>query len=188
MSANLHEIHETFAALGEKLDAALAAVSARIGMLEAALAGLVPSSPPTIATEVIAEADVTHLTEEKIGTSNSSEVWFHGNMSASPSASFYVYPLNNILPNVWDTHLTPSEFCCNHKKGGAANGPKGQVHYVCLGHNSLAEFEEAEKEWKRESYSCASLGPLRHGAPRTGPWTNIQLGAWKQRVKQSKAE
>ncbi len=111
-------------------------------------------------------------------------VYYHGNMTEG--ASFYTYPRSELLQNHWDTHLAPSMFCSHHKRGGKKDGPKGQKHYVCLGHTFLADFISAEMEWKREKYTCSSLGPLRHGAPRKGIWTNLMLEEWKERDKQSR--
>jgi hypothetical protein len=111
-------------------------------------------------------------------------IYYHGNMTEG--ASFYTYPRTELLQNHWDTHLVPFMFCSHHKRGGKKDGPKGQKHYVCLGHTFLADFISAEMEWKREKYTCSSLGPLRHGAPRKGIWTNLMLEEWKERDKQSR--
>ena len=112
------------------------------------------------------------------------DVYYHGNITRG--ASFFTYPRSEMLPNPWDTHLPPAMFCSHHRRGGMKDGPKGQKHYVCLGHTSLADFKNAEMEWKREKYSCSTLGPLRYGAPRKGFWTKREEKEWKEREKQER--
>jgi hypothetical protein len=192
MAANFRKLmHETFTALGVKFDEAISTLSTRLDKLEATVATLTPPSPQPLPVELVPEGEVIHSVKEQTVNCQPSELWFHGDCTRHTESGgyFFHYPEGVTLPNKWDTHLPPSTFCSNHKRGHLRDGEKGQKHYICCGHTSLPINEEVAKEWESETYNNSHKPPLWgttgskgnwQGGSRKGIYTKAQHNAWKQ--------
>eukprot|EP00923_Selenidium_pygospionis_P021680 GHVN01037359.1.p1 GENE.GHVN01037359.1~~GHVN01037359.1.p1 ORF type:complete len:148 (-),score=35.21 GHVN01037359.1:689-1132(-) len=55
---------------------------------------------------------------------------------------FFVYDTNEAVKNRWDTHMTPEEFCQNHREAEEGEGDSmfskaKNGGYVCMGHTDI---------------------------------------------------
>ena len=122
-------------------------------------------------------------------------MYFHGTTQCAESPfahkdkhTFWVYPASTPLTNKWDTHYSAEEYCSNHVDEGAPSNNPALQQYVCLGHTSREELEEAELEWKLYTKEKKNAVRINRVLAAEGLHSHIGTNALLEIVKEQEKE